>query len=92
MKNFKLLSRAEMKSLAGGESCPAGYIECEDGTCIIPEESSCGSGGGVAGPKVKACEGKNEGDACSFMYNGAPSTGFCRSYAPNYIRHCSNLM
>lgn len=43
-------------------------------------------------PKVAACKDKSEGAACSFLYNGSTSTGYCRSYAPNYVRHCSNLL
>jgi len=49
-------------------------------------------GDGGPGPKVIACEGKKEGDPCSWPYNGGTSTGYCRSYAPDYTRHCSNLI
>lgn len=84
-----MLSRAEMKSVTGGESCPPGYNECEDGTCVIPGES-CGSGGGIAGPKIEACRGKNRYDKCSWTWQGTPYTGCCDAHMASEL-YCSTL-
>lgn len=54
-----------------------------------------GSGSNSSGsgsPKVVACQGKKEGEGCSFIYNGQDSLGKCRAYAPDYTLHCSNLL
>jgi hypothetical protein len=34
MKNFKMLSRAEMRNVAGGNMCQPNEYSCGDGTCI----------------------------------------------------------
>jgi len=47
------------------------------------------SGSGDPYPKITACKGKDEGDACSWTTNGTNYTGKCKTlFGP---RHCSDL-
>lgn len=99
MKNFKLLSRAEMRNLAGGNTCQPNQYTCGDGTCIdlylyMDGVADCLDGSdedlGGDSPKVAACRGKKKDDKCSYMYQGGPVYACCDAYAASEL-FCSTL-
>ncbi|MDR6783912.1 hypothetical protein ABIE26_002699 [Pedobacter africanus] len=66
MKNFKMLNKAEMKNVKGGEMCPPGYCQSSDGSCFpVDEEGGC-SGESSAPKRYKCCpEGQPNSPQCS---------------------------
>lgn len=84
MKNFKMLSRAEMKKIAGGlVVCPPGYTPCSDTGCSpFDDTGSCIDGIGEIidegpDPSVAACLNKAEGANCSYKSAGIIRNGNC---------------
>jgi hypothetical protein len=100
MKNVKMLSRAEMKNVGGGNLCQPNEFACANGTCIdaslvLDGVSDCKDGSdeiGGSSPKTDACKApKKRYDTCSFSYNGTTYTGRCDTHMASEL-YCSTLI
>jgi len=101
MKIVKMLSRAEMRNVGGGNVCQPNEFACADGTCIdasliLDGERNCRDGSDEAegsSPKVSACKDKKlkRYDPCSFSYNGNTYHGRCDTHMASEL-YCSTLI
>lgn len=73
-----VLSQEELKHVLGGMGSYGSLGSL--GSTEAAKETS---------PKVKACEGKQPGEPCSWLYDGTIYNGTCRNYLGLYI--CSDL-
>ncbi|SDO45582.1 Low-density lipoprotein receptor domain class A [Pedobacter steynii] len=99
MKIVKMLSRAEMKNVGGGNLCQPNEFACANGTCIdaslvLDGTSDCSDGSDEAGgssPKIEACAKSKRYDPCSFDYNGTTYHGKCDTHMASVL-YCSTLL
>lgn len=68
-----------------------------DGASVIdpPKDfepmSGSGSSGSGSSPKIEACKGKEEGEGCSWVYNGTKYKGRCTKKGGGSQLHCSEV-
>jgi len=91
-----VLSEKQMKNVMGG-SGGSGGSDCKPFSSIppcCPNESwswwylRCMSNGDT--PKIDSCEGKSEGDDCTWIWNGSAQYGFCTTIGGWTQLHCAN--
>jgi len=88
----QFLSDQEMRHVVGGDTYSNGYV-VNGGSGTYNDPYQLPAVVITVPPKIAACLGLKEGERCEWAdERGVSQYGYCKSYAPDYTKHCSDCV